>query len=66
MIVRMLKDWGGYATDQIVEIYDPVGKSWLLDGVAVLHTPERNDSPVETASVPLQKVEAANRRHVRK
>lgn len=48
MKVRMLKNWSFYKSGELVEVFDPTAKAWILDGIAEEAT-DRRSLPVEQA-----------------
>lgn len=58
MKIQMTKDWSWYKAGQVVDIYDPLAKNWLHEGVAVPATEERSID-VERADAVEGRVERA-------
>lgn len=34
MKVRMLKDWSWHKSGDLVDVFDPTGRNWILTGIA--------------------------------
>lgn len=61
MKVRLLKDWNYHKQGDIVEVFEPTGKNWILNGIATEPTESR--SVVEQAVLaPGEGVERAVRK----
>jgi len=56
--IKMLKDWSWYKAGQVVDIYDPLAKNWLQEGVA-LPAQEDRSIDVERAEAVEFRVERA-------
>jgi hypothetical protein len=58
MKIKMMKDWSWYKAGQVVDIYEPLAKNWLQEGVAVPAAEERS-LDVERADAVESRVERA-------
>jgi len=62
--VRMLKDWGWNKADDVVEVFAPMARQWVFDGIAEYVKVDRSDdTPVEAAVAPTANVENAAEQH---
>lgn len=41
MKVRLLKDWGFSKAGDVVDVFEPTGRNWLLNGIAEEHSESR-------------------------
>jgi hypothetical protein len=58
--VKMLKDWGWNKAGDVVEIFSPMARQWVFDGIAEYVKADRSDQPVvEAAVAPTASVENA-------
>lgn len=48
--VRMLKDWSFHKAGDVVEVFDPTGRNWILNGIAEEPRNERSLSVEEAVS----------------
>lgn len=55
MKVRLLKDWGFNKAGDVVEVFDPTGQNWILNGIAT----EDRSVPVEQSIAGEESVERA-------
>lgn len=42
MKVRLLKDWSYHKAGDVVEVFEPAGRNWILNGIAVPHAESRS------------------------
>jgi len=47
MKVRLLKDWGFSKAGEVVDVFEPTGRNWLLNGIA--------EEPTESRSVVVER-----------
>lgn len=74
MEVRMLRDWSYHKQGEVVEVWEPTARNWMLNGIAEevrQPAPEVRDADpepvVETAEAPeSEDVERADRRPKRR
>lgn len=58
--VKMLKDWGWNKAGDVVEVFAPMARQWVFDGIAEYVTASRSEqSVVEVAVAPTASVENA-------
>lgn len=50
MKVRLLKDWSFQKAGTIVEIFEPTGRNWILNGIAAPHEESRSREPEEAVA----------------
>lgn len=48
MKVRLLRDWSYRKTGDVVEVFEPTGQNWILNGIAEAHS-EARSVPIEEA-----------------
>jgi hypothetical protein len=66
MKVRLLKDWGFNKAGDVVEVFDPTGNNWILNGIAEIPREVRSVEPVEQAVSPQpESVERAMKKYRR-
>lgn len=58
MKVRLLKDWNWKKAGEVVDVFEPTGQNWLLNGIAELCSDSRS-LEVERAVEPPEAVETA-------
>lgn len=42
MKVRLLKDWSFQKAGAVVEVFEPTGRNWILNGIAAPHEESRS------------------------
>ena len=58
--VRLLKDWQWNRAGQVIEVFPPVARQWVFDGVAEYVTDDRSTpADVEMSVAPSDGVETA-------
>ena len=58
MKVRLLKDWSYRKAGEVVEVFEPAGQNWILNGIAAPYEESRS-LEVEQAVEPDDEIERA-------
>lgn len=63
MEVRMLRDWSYHKKDEIVEVWEPTARNWMMNGIAeevVVRPPSPEPAPEVRDVAPEPVVESAD------